>query len=213
VLKIQIKNSSIFGLMSKLNLTFYLNADVVDVSKKLLGKKLCTFIDGQYTAGIITETEAYAGIIDKASHAYNNRNTKRTQTMYLQGGVCYVYLCYGIHHLFNVVTNVGGIPHAVLIRAIKPTDGIETMLARRNKTKLDKTLTSGPGAMSQALGINTAHNGISLLEQSIWIEDFGINVKENEMIKTTRIGVDYAKEHALWPYRFYIKDEMWVSRK
>ncbi len=199
--------------MSKLNLTFFLGTDVVDVAINLLGKKLCTLIDGEFTSGIITETEAYEGITDKASHAYGGRNTNRTKTMYERGGVSYVYLCYGIHHLFNVVTNHEGTPHAVLIRAVKPVDGIDVMMHRRKKIRFDKTLTSGPGAMSQALGITTMHNGIHLVDDAIWIEDTGISPDTNQVVKTTRIGVDYAKEHALWPYRFYMKDEMWVSKK
>ena len=198
--------------MSKLNLTFFLGTDVVDVARSLLGKKLCTLIDGEFTSGIITETEAYEGITDKASHAYDGRNTKRTKTIYEQGGVSYIYLCYGIHHLFNVVTNIEGVPHAVLIRAVKPVDGIELMMSRRRKTRFDKTLTSGPGALSQALGITTLYNGAHLSGNTIWIEDAGFEIKSKQIVKSTRIGVDYAKEHALWPYRFYIKDEVWVSK-
>lgn len=198
--------------MSKLNLTFFLGTDVVDVAQNLLGKKLCTLINGEFTSGIITETEAYEGVIDKASHAYGGRNTNRTKTMYEQGGVSYVYLCYGIHHLFNVVTNIKGVPHAVLIRAIKPVDGVELMMDRRNKTRIDKTLTSGPGALSQALGITTLYNGTHLSGDTIWLEDTELVIKPEQIVKTTRIGVAYAKEHALWPYRFYIKDEQWVSK-
>lgn len=199
--------------MSKLNLTFYLGTDVVDVARRLLGKKLCTMINGEFTSGIITETEAYEGIIDKASHAYGGRHTNRTKTMYESGGISYVYLCYGIHHLFNVVTNLEGVPHAVLVRAVKPLDGIDIMMRRRNKSALNTTLTSGPGALSQALGITTLYNGTPLSEDTIWIEDAGTKLKPSEIVKTTRIGVDYAKDHALWPYRFYIKDETWVSKK
>ncbi len=205
--------------MKKLSADFYLRPDVVQIAKYLLGKKLCTFINNEFTSGIITETEAYEGIIDKASHAYNNRRTERTETMYKQGGVCYVYLCYGIHHLFNVVTNEKDTPHAVLIRAVKPVEGIDVMLQRRNKSPLRgdargaKILTSGPGALSQALGITTAHNATKLSGKLIWIEDAGMNFTEKQIIKTTRIGVDYAKEHALWNYRFYIKDEEYISKK
>src|ERR1017187_7820728 len=124
----------------KLKREFYLREDVVQIAKELLGKVLFTNIGGKITAGIITETEAYAGITDKASHAYNNRRTPRTETMYAEGGVAYVYLCYGIHHLFNVVTAQKDTPHAVLIRAIKPIEGIPAILKRRNKTKIDKTI-------------------------------------------------------------------------
>lgn len=199
--------------MSKLNPAFYLQADVVEVAQKLLGKKLCTLINGVFTSGIITETEAYEGITDKASHAYGGRFTNRTRTMYQQGGVGYVYLCYGIHHLFNVVTNLEGTPHAVLVRAVKPVDGLEVMQKRRGKVVADRTLTSGPGALSQALGISTLHNGVHLADETIWIEETGMVVPPENIVKTTRIGVDYAGEHAAWPYRFYIKGESWISRK
>jgi DNA-3-methyladenine glycosylase len=188
----------------KLNSSFYLQDDVVRISKSLLGKTLCTFIDGIYTSGIITETEAYAGITDKASHAYGNRYTPRTAIMYKQGGLAYVYLCYGIHSLFNVVTNIEGIPHAVLIRAVKPLDGIQEMLKRRKKSKADATLTSGPGTLAQALGIHYRHSGLSLVEDAIWIEESENSIRESDIISGPRIGVAYAAEDALLPYRFRI---------
>lgn len=190
--------------------SFYLNEDVVQVAKDLLGKVIITQIDGITTSGIITETEAYAGITDKASHAYGGRRTNRTEIMYAKGGVAYVYLCYGIHHLFNVVTNVQDIPHAVLIRAIEPVKGIDAMLQRRKKTKLQPQLTSGPGAMSMALGIHTSHTCLSLGKGIITIHDEGINVED--IIATTRIGIDYAKEDALLPYRFYIAGNKFISK-
>lgn len=190
--------------------SFYLNEDVVQVAKDLLGKVIVTKIDGITTSGIITETEAYAGVTDKASHAYGGRRTNRTEIMYARGGVAYVYLCYGIHHLFNVVTNVQDIPHAVLVRAIEPVKGIDTMLQRRKKTKLQPQLTSGPSAMSMALGIHTSHTGLSLAKGIITIHDEGINVED--IIATTRIGVDYAKEDALLPYRFYIAGNKFISK-
>lgn len=193
-----------------LSQSFYLNEDVVQVAKDLLGKVIVTKIDGITTSGIITETEAYAGVTDKASHAYGGRRTNRTEIMYTKGGVAYVYLCYGIHHLFNVVTNVQDIPHAVLIRAIEPVKGIDAMLQRRKKTKLQPQLTSGPGAMSMALGIQTSHTGLSLKKGIITIHDEGINVED--IIATTRIGVDYAKEDALLPYRFYIASNKFISK-
>ena len=123
--------------MSKLQADFYQREDVLLISRELLGKVLCTNFYGKLTSGIIVETEAYAGVTDKASHAYGGRRTKRTETMYASGGTAYVYLCYGIHHLFNIVTNKENIPHAVLIRSIQPRDGIEIMLQRRNKKKVD----------------------------------------------------------------------------
>jgi DNA-3-methyladenine glycosylase len=188
--------------LKKLDLTFYQQDDVVLIAQQLLGKELVTNIDGAITSGIITETEAYAGITDRASHAYGGRHTARNQNMYAAGGICYVYLCYGIHHLFNVVTNVSGIPHAVLIRNIYPAKGLDTILYRRNKKTVGKTLSTGPGTMSQALGINTSYNGTNLLGDTIWLEDAGINPTAKEIKATPRIGIDYAGEDALLPYRF-----------
>ncbi len=191
--------------------SFYIRKDVIKIARELLGKLLVTNFDGIRTSGIIVETEAYIGTSDKASHAHGGRRTARTEVMYMQGGTAYVYLCYGIHHLFNVVTNVHDIPHAILIRAIEPQEGIETMLERRGKDKLTPALTAGPGAMSQALGIYTSHTGISLLGPDIFIEK-GIKIADKDIIATTRIGVAYAKEDALLPYRFYIKGNKFVSK-
>jgi len=185
---------------------------VVQIAKELLGKVLVTRFDGLTTSGIIVETEAYAGAGDKASHAYGGRRTARTETMYRMGGVAYVYLCYGIHHLFNVVTNMEDIPHAVLIRAIEPIEGIDIMLERRGKSKLVPSLTAGPGAMSSALGIHTKHTGSRLSGGEIIIEDRGIVVKKKEIISGTRVGVAYAEEDAYLPYRFLIKDNPYVSK-
>lgn len=188
----------------KLQKDFYLRNNVVEISKELLGKYLFTKIDGKITSGIITETEAYAGAIDKASHAYNNRRTPRTEIMFAEGGTSYVYLCYGIHHLFNVVTNQKDIPHAILIRAIKPVDGIKTILERRNSEKLHSKISAGPGTVSQALGIKTLHTGLNLMESKIWIEDKGITINKKDITAGPRIGVDYAEEDAKLPYRFII---------
>jgi len=190
--------------------SFYVREDVVQVAKDLLGKVIVTKIDGVTTSGMITETEAYAGVTDKASHAYGNRRTNRTEIMYAQGGVAYVYLCYGIHHLFNVVTNVQDMPHAVLIRAVEPVKGIDTMLQRRKKQKIAPQLTSGPGAMSMALGIHKSHTGLSLSNGIITLHDDGVVVKD--IVSTTRIGVDYAKEDALLPYRFYMAGNKFISK-
>jgi DNA-3-methyladenine glycosylase len=157
--------------MHKLPLNFYQQDDVLEISRKLLGKYLFTYFDSVLTGGMIIETEAYRAPEDRASHAYGMRRTKRNEVMYQAGGVCYVYLCYGIHTLFNVITNQEGIPHAILIRAIKPLVGIEAMLKRRHKQKIDCNLTGGPGTLTQALGIKLSHNGLSLLSSQIWIED------------------------------------------
>lgn len=191
--------------------SFYTRQDVVQIAKELLGKLLVTEFDGIRTAGIITETEAYAGVADKASHAYGARRTNRTEVMYMQGGTAYVYLCYGIHHLFNVVTNSQGTPHAVLIRAIEPTEGLPVMLERRRMEHVKPALTSGPGAMSMALGIHTRHTGLSLAGSQIYIEN-GIKVAKKDIIAATRVGVGYAQDDAYLPYRFYIKGSPWVSK-
>jgi DNA-3-methyladenine glycosylase len=181
---------------------FYLRDDVVKISVELLGKVLCTDIDGQITKTVITETEAYAGETDKASHAYGGRRTKRTEPMYGEGGLAYVYLCYGIHHLFNVVTNKADVPHAVLIRAARPQVGIETMLIRRGKQQQDKTLLAGPGSLAKALGITTELTGSSLSDGTVWVEDHNIKVTNSEISAGPRVGVDYAEEDAARPYRF-----------
>ena len=186
----------------KLRLKFYIREDVVQISRDLLGKVLCTRIDGQVTKAMITETEAYAGVTDKASHAYGDKRTKRTEPIYACGGTAYVYLCYGIHHLFNVVTNESGTPHAVLIRAGKPLEGSKLMQERRKKQKLDKTLLAGPGCLAQALGITTDHTGNSLFGDEVWIEDHKYSFEESEIEIGPRIGIDYAKEDATRPYRF-----------
>ena len=191
--------------MPKLTADFYEREDVLAISRELLGKVLCTNFDGKLTSGIIVETEAYAGITDKASHAYRGRRTKRTETMYTIGGSAYVYLCYGIHHLFNVVTNVEGVPHAVLIRAVQPLDGIEIMLQRRNKKEMDHTLTRGPGCLTQALGITLQNSGMSLMDDLIWLEDQGIKINNHEISSNERVGVQYAGTDALNPWRFQVK--------
>jgi DNA-3-methyladenine glycosylase len=195
-----------------LSQSFYTRKDVVKIAKDLLGKVLVTDFDGVRTSGMIVETEAYAGIADKASHAYNNRRTKRTEIMYTNGGACYVYLCYGIHHLFNVVTNVDDVPHAVLLRAVEPLEGVDMMLARRKKKQAAYTLTAGPGAMSEALGIHTSQTGTSLLDGPISIEDHGIKISPKHIVAATRVGVAYAAEDALLPYRFYIAGNPYVSK-
>jgi DNA-3-methyladenine glycosylase len=196
----------------ELPLSFYRHTDVVTIARDLLGKSLFTAYNGVITGGIITETEAYAGVTDKASHAFGNRFTERTQIMYREGGCAYVYLCYGIHSLFNIVTNHEGIPHAVLIRGIHPTEGLSVMLERRDMKQAGKDFCKGPGKVSKALGIHYSHTGILLSktaaldnEMKIWIEDNKYIVQEDEIIISPRIGVNYAGEDALLPYRFELK--------
>lgn len=199
--------------MKKLSLDFYLRNDVVQIAQELLGKVLYTNIDGYLTAGKIVETEAYCGANDKACHAHCNKFTKRTSIMFGQGGRAYVYLCYGVHHLFNIVTNTEGNADAVLVRAIEPLEGIAKMLERRNFTQLKYSLTSGPGSLTKALGIDKTHYGEDLLGNTIWIAENQVANEDIDIVATTRIGIDYAEEDALLPWRFYIKENKWVSRK
>lgn len=186
---------------------YFQHPDTIGIARFLLGKVIHTHFDGNHVTGIITETEAYLGVDDRASHAYGNRRTRRTETMYRNGGVAYVYLCYGIHHLFNVVTSVEGDPQAVLLRAIQPLVGIDHMLARRGKDKVQKNWVKGPGAATQALGITIHANGLALDANAlIQLWDHGITVPEQAIHSSTRIGVGYAGEDAHLPLRFFIKD-------
>ena len=193
--------------------SFYTRPGVVDIARELLGKVLYTSINGQVSAGIITETEAYAGITDKASHAYNNRRTARTEIMFHQGGTAYVYLCYGIHSLFNIVTSVADEPHAVLIRGILPLRGVETMKLRSGKPKISESDGIGPGKVARLLGIAVRHSGLDMCDEAvsgdrIWVQDEEVRVSEDEIVIGPRIGIDYAGEDALLPYRF-----RWVTKK
>jgi DNA-3-methyladenine glycosylase len=196
----------------KLPESYYLGNDVVNISKDLLGKYLFTCIDGVTTGGYIVETEAYNGGVDKASHAFGNRLTPRTKTMFMQGGIAYVYLCYGIHEMFNIVTSSEGHPQAILIRAIQPTDGLEAMQVRRNMPVLKPTITAGPGSVAKALGISRNINAFSLQGDTIWLEDRGLHFPDNQIKAGPRIGVAYAAEDALLPYRFYVKGNIYVSK-
>jgi DNA-3-methyladenine glycosylase len=196
----------------KLPESYYQSNDVVAISRDLLGKYLFTRIDGLKTGGYIIETEAYNGIVDKASHAYGNRQTNRTKTMFQQGGIAYVYLVYGIHEMFNIVTSVQGQPHAILIRAIQPTEGLEIMLHRRDMLVAKPTITSGPGSVAKALGISRKLNAFSLQGDDIWLEDKGLTFTDESVAAVPRVGVSYAKEDALLPYRFYVKGNPYVSK-
>jgi DNA-3-methyladenine glycosylase len=199
--------------MKKLPISFYRRNNVIQVAKELLGKLLVTNFNGEYSSGRIVEVEAYNGVPDKASHAYGGRRTKRTGIMYSGGGVAYVYLCYGIHHLFNVVTNAEEVPHAILVRAIEPAEGLAVMLHRVKKSKPDFSVGRGPGNVSRALGIETKHTGLSMQGTEIFIADDGMRLKRTKIITSPRIGVDYAAGDALLPYRFFIKGNPYVSGK
>ncbi len=197
----------------KLPISFYTRPNVVQVAQDLLGKYLYTNVDGMLTGGMIVETEAYAGENDQACHAHMNRRTQRTEIMYQQGGVAYVYLIYGIYNLFNIITNEEGKADAVLIRAIEPEIGVEEMLLRRNMSGIKLNLTAGPGVLSMALGINRKHYGEDLTGNTIWVEDKGLEVPAESIAIGPRIGVDYAGKDALLPWRFWLKGNKWVSRK
>lgn len=191
--------------------TFYKQEDVVSLAQQLVGCTVHTYVDAVHYAAEITETEAYRGWGDKACHSHLNRRTKRTEIMYASGGVAYVYLCYGIHNLFNIVTNNRDAADAILIRAAKPILGIEAMLARRNVTTETPKLLAGPGNFTKGMGISADHYGNKLQEPPIWLE-FGAE-KSSELIATTRIGIDYADEDKDLPWRFYPKNSVYISKK
>lgn len=199
--------------MNILPANFYLNQPTLQIAESLLGKLLISRINGMETSGRIVETEAYLGIQDKASHAFGNRRTARTEVMFGEGGQAYVYLCYGLHHLLNIVTQPAEIPHAVLLRGIDPVEGITEMQLRRGISKKDSRLTRGPGSLAKALGINTTHNRQSFCGPLLLIADDGFEYDKDIIGKSKRIGVDYAAEDADLPYRFYVKGNKNVSAK
>lgn len=190
-----------------INLDYFLNPDVVFLARDLLGKYVFTQIDGQVAGGYITETEAYKGFTDRGSHAFGGRRTKRNEMMYAEGGRAYVYLCYGMHHMLNFVTNVEGVPDAVLIRGIRPTHGEELMLKRTGKKQSGASLTDGPGKVCKALGITLTENGILLNSNTLWVEDRGKKFSDDEVIIGPRVGIDYAGEDAKLPWRFRVRVE------
>jgi DNA-3-methyladenine glycosylase len=196
--------------LKKLPLSFYLRPDPLQIARELIGKVLVTEFDGLYTSGRIIETEAYHGEQDKASHASKGR-TGRTEVMFGAGGRAYVYLCYGIHQMFNIVTNVEGIPHAILIRALAPMEGIETMLERTGKKKVDASLTRGPGNVGKALGFHTSQCGLPLTSPDLYIADDGFRYDDTQITASPRIGVDYAGNDAALHYRFYVAGHVSVS--
>jgi DNA-3-methyladenine glycosylase len=186
---------------------FYTRRDTLRIARELLGKRLVVPApDGARVSGIIVETEAYQGPQDKASHAYGNRRTRRTETMFRLGGTAYVYFVYGMYYQFNVVTGAESIPHAVLIRALEPDEGREWM-RRRRPVKADKNLTNGPGKLCQALGIDRSYNGADLTSNRVWIEEGRDNITSDRIASGARIGIDYAEEYAAKPWRFWLKDE------
>jgi DNA-3-methyladenine glycosylase len=192
-----------------LSKSFFLRKNVVQIAKELLGKAIATVTNGQVASGLIVETEAYS-YNERGCHAYLNKMTERNKVMFDEGGIAYVYLCYGIHNLFNVVTNKKGKAEAVLIRSLQPVEGDALMKERMNTTSL-KRITSGPGKLTKALGIDRTHNGKDLMTSDIWIEA-GVKVAKSEIVSATRIGIDYAGDDSKLPWRFYLKDNVWVSK-
>ena len=199
--------------MKKLPLNFYKRKDVVAIAKELVSKIVITKLEGVITSGRIVETEAYIALTDKASHSFGGRRTAKNEQMYAHPGTAYVYICYGMHQMFNIVTNEKDIPDAVLVRAIEPLEGIDIMLQRTGKPKLDFTLTKGPGNVGKALGIFKKHSGLHLLDDEIYLADDGFKLKENEIGISKRIGVESAFPDSELPYRFYLRGNKFVSGK
>ncbi len=181
------------------------------VARQLLGKTLVRVYRGQRVSGLITETEAYLGIVDPAAHSFGGRKTNRVQSMYLPGGHAYVYMIYGLHFCFNVVTRTAGHPEAVLIRALQPLEGIPLMQKFRQSKEL-KNLTTGPAKLCEALHIQRTLDGKDLAGDEIFIEDAAV-VPRSSVTVRSRIGVAYAAEAAHWPLRFYIKGNSFISKK
>ncbi len=190
---------------------FYQSTEPTKLAQSLLGCYLQTRIDGHLSIAKIVETEAYKAPQDKASHAYGNKRTARTEIMYSEGGKAYIYLCYGIHEMFNVVTGPKDVAHAILVRAVEPILGEKYMLDRRN-IKSSKNLSNGPGKLCQALGIHRGHKGLPLYQKTspVFITE-GEKVDQSQIVAGPRVGIKYAEEDAFLPYRYYIKDCSWVS--
>ncbi len=204
--------------MKKLSRDFY-NRSTLKVAKELLGKIIVLVEDGVKMSCRIVEVEAYIGKIDKAAHSYNNKKTPRTEVMFGEPGKAYVYLIYGMYHCLNIVTEEEGEAAAVLIRAVEPIDGLNEMVKNRYNKTLDEikkreliNLTSGPGKLCKALGITKAFNGRDLCGDDFYI------IEENpstqlDIVTTKRINIDYAEEAIDFPWRYYIKDNPYVSKK
>ena len=199
--------------MKKLPLSFYARKDVVTIARELIGKIIITRFGGKITSARIVETEAYVGITDRASHSFGSRRTARNEHMYSSAGTAYVYICYGLHQMLNIVTNDRDVPDAVLIRAVEPIAGIDIMLQRTGKKTADKTLTRGPGNVGKALGIFKHHSGNHLLGNEIYLMDDHTKIPGENIGISARIGVESAGADALRPYRFYVKGNKYVSGK
>jgi DNA-3-methyladenine glycosylase len=198
---------------SKLERDFYMRADTLTVARDLLGQRLVVpAASGERVSARIVETEAYLGIADRAAHSYGGRRTARTETMFRVGGTVYVFFVYGMHHQFNVVTGSEGQPHVVLVRAVEPEEGIDVMRERR-PVKKERELTNGPGKLCRALGIDGSYNGEDLTGRRIWVEETGARFADEEIASGPRVGIDYAGEDALKPWRFRVRGNEFVSRR
>ena len=199
--------------MNKLPISFYNRKDVLKIAREMLGKVVYTNIDGEITSGRIVETEGYRGIVDKASHAFGGKRTPRNEHMYHAAGIAYIYVCYGMHQMLNIVTNAENMPDAILIRAVEPLVGLDIMAQRTGKKKTDPTITRGPGNVGKSLGIHKRYSGIHLMDEVIYLADDEFKLKKEAIGISSRIGVESAGEDALLPYRFYIKGNVFVSGK
>jgi len=197
---------------NKLPRSFYNRSDVLLVAKELLGKTLCTNVNSQISKAKITEVEAYCGRTDEGCHAYPGKITKRTKVMYGEGGYAYVYLCYGIHTMFNIVTNVKGLANCILVRAIEPIEGIHIMQQRRSLKKSSYQIGRGPGCVGQAMGIQLNMYGTDLLSNTIWI-DKAPDLNQKEIGISARIGMNFDGPDKDLPWRFFIKHNLWVSKQ
>ncbi|HKG13993.1 MAG TPA: DNA-3-methyladenine glycosylase [Pyrinomonadaceae bacterium] len=197
----------------RLGRAFYAREETLAVARELLGKRLVVPAqDGARVSGRIVEAEAYLGAEDKAAHSYGWRRTARTETMYAKGGTVYVFFVYGMHHQFNVVTGPEGTPTAVLVRAVEPEEGIDRMRERRAVAK-ERELTSGPGKLCKALGLDRSFDGEDLTTSTrVWLEDAGARPRPDEIAEGPRIGIAYAEEYALKPWRFWMKGNVFVSK-
>ena len=199
-------------MKNKVPVEFYRQNDEVSIARQLLGKRVYSLIDGNLTGGIIVETEAYRGPDDRGSHAYNDKRTSRNEIMYCAGGVAYMYICYGIHDMLNIVTGADGISHAALIRAIEPVEGLDVMRIRRGIFDQDRRLCQGPGALAKALGLTKLHNGADLQGNTIWLVDEGRHYSKELVIASARVGMNFDGPYKTIPWRFYLKGNLFVSR-
>jgi DNA-3-methyladenine glycosylase len=193
------------------SMSFYASRPVTELARSLLGKVLISNSGGKRTAGVIVETEAYSWT-ERGCHAFRNRRTPRNEVMFGPGGMAYVYLCYGVHELFNVVTGAEGVAEAVLVRAVEPLEGEDIMKRRRGQLNSQHDLTSGPGKLTKALGISRKHNGISLAGDVVWLEDQGVTYAASSVATSARIGMNFPGSDARLPWRFFVKKNPWVSK-